>query len=277
MQADDGRVGDDRRRRAGATIQLAMKVAVAVGRGAPLRRRRSRHPADRRARRPPDRRPRGRRAARARRARSCSTQSALESLGDRVEIARARATIRASARDMRRRRPADGRRRRQRRHRRRGDRCPRTSCGRGCCPPSTSACARAAASSWPSCGPRSRCSCASAASTTTTTTTRSTKLDDFVRRAQRILDVLRRQPAAADARRQGRLPLRRLRLAAGARGRRRARGRRGARAARPWSDRPRRATSRSASRTAGCAAAPTVTRMRRRSPASATPSTSRRG
>ncbi len=39
--------------------------------------------------------------------------------------------------------------------------------------PSTSACAPGAASSWPSCGPRSRCSCASPGSTTTRTTTRS--------------------------------------------------------------------------------------------------------
>ena len=46
---------------------------------------------------------------------------------------------------------------------------------------------RPRASCWPSCGRRSRCSCASAASTTTTTPTPSTKLDDFVRHAQRIM------------------------------------------------------------------------------------------
>ena len=80
------------------------------------------------------------------------------------------------------RRTAGGRRRRRRaaaatrppsRPSSRPSRCPRTSSGRGCCRPSTSGCAPAAASSSPSSGPRFRCSCASAASTTTTTTTRS--------------------------------------------------------------------------------------------------------
>ena len=62
------------------------------------------------------------------------------------------------------------------------------------------------------------------------------KLDEFVRAAQRILSRLRRQRPPADPRRQGRLPLRRLRVAVRARGRRRARRRRRARAARPRAD-----------------------------------------
>ena len=46
------------------------------------------------------------------------------------------------------------------------------------------------------------------------------KLDDFVRRAQRDLRRLRRQPPPADARRQGRVPVRGVRLPARPRGRR---------------------------------------------------------
>ena len=58
------------------------------------------------------------------------------------------------------------------------------------------------------------------------------KLDDFVQRAQRILVRLRRQHPPADARRQGRLSLRSLRVARGSRGRRCPGGGCGARAAR---------------------------------------------
>ena len=49
------------------------------------------------------------------------------------------------------------------------------------------------------------------------------KLDDFVRRAQRVLTSIRRQPPPADARRQGRVPLCGVRLAARPRRRRRTR------------------------------------------------------
>ena len=103
------------------------------------------------------------------------------------------------------------------------------------------------------------------------------KLDDFVRARAADHRRLRRQRAAADARRQGRLPVRRLRLAARPRGRRGARGRGSARAARARAIDRRHATSRSGSPTAGCAAARTATRCAGRSSASATRSTSRRG
>ena len=78
----------------------------------------------------------------------------------------------------------------------------------------------------------SRSSSASAASTTTTTSDAIEKLDEFVRARAADPRRLRRQRPPADARRQGRLPLRRLRVAVRARGRRGARLRRGARAAR---------------------------------------------
>ena len=95
------------------------------------------------------------------------------------------------------------------------------------------------------------------------------KLDEFVRGGAGHPEPVRRQRPAADARRQGRLPVRRLRLAARPRGRRGARGRGRPRAARPREDRPRRATSRSGSPTAASGAARTATRCGGRSSASA--------
>ena len=167
-----------------------------------------------------------------RRARSCSTGRRSSRLGDRVLIGerthgRGDRALCAVLLDLR----VDAEPIARRTSRRRS---PRTSCDRGCCPPCTSACAPGAASSSPSCGRRSPSSSASPGSTTTTTTTRSAKLDEFVRAAAAGVRGVRRQPAAADARRQGRLPLRRVRIAA------RARGRRGAgRRSRPGPARPR--------------------------------------
>ena len=63
------------------------------------------------------------------------------------------------------------------------------------------------------------CSCASGASTTTTTTTRS-RSSTSSSGPRRASSPVRRQRPAADARRQGRLPLWRLRVAARPRGRR---------------------------------------------------------
>ena len=96
------------------------------------------------------------------------------------------------------------------------------------------------------------------------------KLDDFVRRAQRIMagyggNVL--QLTLGD---KGAYLYGGLRLAARPRGRRRARGGCGARAARSRADDAMHATSRSASPTAACAAARTATRCGGRSSASAT-------
>ena len=146
----------------------------------------------------------------------------------------------------------------------------------GCCPTSSSVCARGTASFSPSCGRRTRSSCASAASITIPTTTRDRKLDGFVRQVQRVL-----------ASYGGNL----LQLTLGDKGAYlyavfgspRAHEDDARRAAAPRSSSPRcsprrrPATSRSASRTGGCAAAPTGTSGGGRSPASATPSTSRRG
>ena len=62
----------------------------------------------------------------------------------------------------------------------------RSSSAPGSCPPSTSGSAPAAASSSPSCVRRSRSSCTSPASTIDEDDDAAAKLDDFVRRAQRI-------------------------------------------------------------------------------------------
>ena len=82
-------------------------------------------------------------------------QSALDALGERVEIGERRTDAesggavgvarRAERPSARARAPPS-----------RSSRCPRSSSGRGCCRPSTSACAPGAASSSPSCGRRSR-------------------------------------------------------------------------------------------------------------------------
>ena len=166
---------------------------------------------------------------------------------------------------------------RRRLARRRARRCPTSSRGRGCSPRSTSGCRPAAASSSPSCDPRIPCSSASAASTTTPTSRPARSSTSSSARRSGCFAALRRQRAAAHARRQGRVPLRR-------RSARRSRTRTTPRArARPRSScarsrhRRRRATSGSASRTAGCGAAPTATSGAGRSSASATPSTCRPG
>ena len=234
----------------------------------PVRRRRSRHPAHRRAGRQADRRPRRGRAHRR------EGRGRPRPVGDRRPgrpgpHPRAQRSIR---------RPvapsasstsslvavADGRGRASRRP------STRRWSGRGCCPRSTSACATAAASCWRSSARRTRCSCASAG------------IDydddpDADRQARRLRPGgaadhgrLRRQRPAADARRQGRVPLRRLRVADRPRGRCGSGGGRGPRAARPGDDRPPFARSRSGSPTAGCAAARTATPCGGRSCASAT-------
>ena len=102
------------------------------------------------------------------------------------------------------------------------------------------------------------------------------KLDEFVRRAQQILTSYGGNLLHLTHRRQGRVSGRGVRPAARARGRRGARSGRRARAARARVHDRSRGTSRSASPTAGCAAARTATAGGRRSRAWATPSTSRR-
>ena len=115
-------------------------------------------------------------------------------------------------------------------------RCPRTSSGRGCCPPSTSGSGPAAASSSRSSGPA------------IPVFLRFGGIDydhddDAIEQARRVRpggaagpQRVRRQRPAADPGRQGRLPLRRVRVAARPRGRRVA-GRGGRpRAARPRED-----------------------------------------
>ncbi len=93
------------------------------------------------------------------------------------------------------------------------------------------------------------------------------KLDDLVVGAQRVMSTIWRQRAPADTRRQGRVPLRRVRVADRPRGRCGARGRGGARIARPGSARRLPRASRSASPTDDCAAARTGTRCAGRSSA----------
>ena len=71
---------------AGTGVRLAMKVAVAVGRGSPLRRRRSRAPADRRACRSPRSTSSPPPSTWPSRGEVVLEQSALDALGDRVQI-----------------------------------------------------------------------------------------------------------------------------------------------------------------------------------------------
>ena len=211
-----------------------MKVAVAVGRGAPVRRRRSGDPADRRARRPADGRPRRRRALAEKgevvleqsRGRARSATASGSASGARTTTTRPSRSSSALLVDVAAARARSSSPRR----------CPRTSSGRGCCRPSTSGCGPAAASSSPSCGRR------------IPVFVRFSGIDydnddDGDRQARRVRprrpadpDRLRRQRAPADARRQGRLPVRRLRLADRPRGRRGPRRRGRARAARPRED-----------------------------------------
>ena len=197
-----------------------MKVAIAVGDGPPVRRRRPGHPAHRRARRPADGRARRRRAPR-------------REGRDRARRRRRspRSATASSSRELRRRR-GDGAAVRRASRRSWPSKCP---------PPRGRAARRSPEDARPAVAPagglradadRPRRVPGGApagdpglpalrrASTTTTTTTRSRSSTTFVRAAQRDLDGVRRQRPAADARRQGRLPLRRLRVAAGPRGRR---------------------------------------------------------
>ena len=235
-----------------------MKVAVAVGRRAPLRRRRPRDPADRRPRRTPDRRPRRRRApGAAGRGRAGRVGARLARRPGRDR----RAPERPGGRGAVRRRHAAARRAGESRRSPPRRALPeevvrewilpavyeRLRTGRG----EFLAELRPAFPLFVRFGGIDYDADDDAVG----------KLDDFVRRVQRILA---RTAATCSSSRSATkaLPLRGLRLAAGARGRRGARRGRRARAASA-----RQATtaapSRSASPTAACAAAPMATRERR--------------
>ena len=133
--------------------------------GPPLRRRRPRHPAHRRVGRLADRRPRGGRALRPER--GGRPGSVRDGGSGRPRPPRRTAgSIRRPAAPSRSSRSCSSRSRRSRSRNPWPSMRPRS--GRGCCPRSTSACARVAGSCWRSSVRRSRCSCGSPGSITTT-------------------------------------------------------------------------------------------------------------
>ena len=87
--------------------------------------------------------------------------------------------------------------------------CPRTSSGNGCCRPSTSASRTGRGEFLAELRPAYPLFVRFGGIDYDDDDDAIAKLDDFVRRAQRILADLRRQPPPADARRQGRVPVRR--------------------------------------------------------------------
>ena len=155
-------------------------------RGAPVRRRRPGHPAHRRPRRPRSSTTWPTTEHHAEKGEVVLDRSAVEALGDRVVIGEVR-TDDAEPRTRWSRRDGADRASPSRRRSPSPSRSTRSSSGRGCCPPSTSACAPAAASSWPSCGRPIPVFLRFAGIDYDDDDDAIAKLDDFVRRAQQIM------------------------------------------------------------------------------------------